>query len=218
MPNIAIVDDRRDFRRTLKHKIELSLRKLNQSIWSVIDIDPFPIIGDYVSWIQDNDIAILILDEKLQEVATGSKVDYSGSLLIEKIRETLKEFPVFAITSYPNEPDLQSKFPLFDEILERDAFFNKSDEYISRFLRAGQRFLITHYEQLKRLSELSEKIALGTSSNEEKNELKLLQILMALPYSHLPTREQWLKEYEDKLNELDAISLKIEQFLAAKKS
>ncbi len=213
MPNIAIVDDRIDFRTTLKRKIELSLKKLNQSIWSVIDIDPFVDMDDYVVWIKDNDIAILILDEKLQEVASGSKVNYSGSLLIEKIRESLKEFPVFAITSYPNEPDLQNKFPLFDEILERDTFYNKCDEYVSRFLRAGQRFLTTHYTQLKQISDLSQKVASGTATNEEKGLLASLQTLMGLPYSHLPNREEWLKEYESKLKKLEEISSKIESFL-----
>jgi CheY-like chemotaxis protein len=213
MPNIAIVDDRSDFRTTLKRKIELSLKKLNQSVWSVIDIDPFLNIEDYVLWIKNNDIAILILDEKLQEVASGSTVNYNGSLLIEKIREALKEFPVFAITSYPNEPDLQSKFPLFDEILERDTFYHKSDEYVSRFLRAGQRFLTTHYAQLNQISKLSQKIASGTALQEEKEQLEALQTLMGLPYSHLPGREEWLKEYEDKLEKLEEISLKIDAFL-----
>jgi len=213
MPNIAIVDDRVDFRTTLKRKIELSLKKLNQHIWTVIDIDPFVDMNDYLAWIQGNDIAILILDEKLQEVASGSKVNYSGSLLIEKIRETLKEFPVFAITSYPNEPDLQNKFPLFDEILERDTFYNKSDEYVSRFLRAGQRFLTTHFTQLKQISDLSQKTALGTATQEEKDMLASLQALMGLPYSYLPNREEWLQEYEDKLRKLEEISSKIESYL-----
>jgi hypothetical protein len=170
-------------------------------------------MNDYLSWIQENDIAILILDEKLQEVASGSKVNYSGSLLIEKIREALKEFPVFVITSYPNEPDLQNKFPLFDEILERDTFYNKCDEYVSRFLRAGQRFLTTHYTQLKQISDLSQKTALGTATQEDKDMLVSLQALMGLPYSHLPNREEWLKEYEDKLKKLEDISSKVEIYL-----
>jgi hypothetical protein len=190
---------------------------MDQMVWSVIDIDPFEDIDNYITWIKDNDIAILILDEKLQEVASGSKVSYNGSLLIEKIRGTLKEFPVFIITSYPNEPDLQSKFPLFDEILERDTFYNKSDEYVARFLRAGQRFLTTHISQLKQISDLSQKIALGTATNDEKKNLAALQTFIGLPYSHLSNREEWLKEYEGKLKELEEISSKIEMFLNNKK-
>lgn len=213
MAKIGIVDDRKDLRETLSRLIDVSL-KINYSEWSVIDIDPFENVEDYFSWITENDIAILILDEKLQEIK--SKVKYNGSDLIKEIRKRLKDFPVFAITSYPGEPDLTNQFSLFDEILDRDEFTDKTDDYISRFIRSGQRFLETYSAQLLRISELSEKIALGKASDDEKNELKTLQTLLGLLHSDNLSREDWLKRYENKLEELEKISSKIDQFLKDK--
>lgn len=214
MFNIGIVDDRKDLRETLSRLIDVSL-KINHPEWSVIDVAPFDNVEDYFSWIIENDIAVLILDEKLQEIK--SNVKYNGSDLIKKIRKKLKDFPVFAITSYPEEPDLKNQFSLFDEILDRDEFTNKTDDYIFRFIRSGQRFLETHATHLLKISELSEKIAIGKGSDEEKDELKALQTLLGLSQNDNLSREDWLKQYEAKLDDLEKISSKIDVFLKNKK-
>lgn len=216
MPHIGIVDDREDFRRTLKRRMELSLQKGDYPNWTVIDIAPFNSMEDYMPWIGDNDIALLILDEKLQEVGNGNSVNYNGSNLIETIRMNLKEFPVFVITSYPKVEDLQSKFPLFDEILERDAFYGKSDQYVARFVRAGQRYLNTHIEQMHLIAEISQKIATGNASEEEKEQLMGLQLSIGLPHSNITTREKWINDYDEKLESLKELSSKIDLFLKNK--
>lgn len=211
MPSIGIVDDRDNLRETITRLIDVTLKTTHQE-WSVIDIAPFENIDDYLSWINDNNIAILILDEKLQEIQ--SNVSYNGSELIEKLRENLKDFPVYAITSFPDDPDLKNKFSLFDEILDRNEFTDNPDEYVLRFIRAGQRFLTTHAKHLQLISELSEKIATGVASESDKNELKALQVLLGLSHQDFFSREDWLKKYEEKLNELEQVSLKIEEFLS----
>lgn len=216
MPNIGIVDDRKDFRTTLKRKIELSLKRGDYPNWNVIDIDPYKNMEDYMPWIVDNDIALLILDEKLQEVGNGNSVNYNGSNLIETLRMSLKEFPVFVITSYPKVEELLSKFPLFDEILERDAFYDKSDEYVTRFVRAGQRYLNTHSEQMNLIAEISQKIATGNASEDEKNQLMGLQLSIGLPHSNITDREKWMNDYSEKLESLKDLSSKIDSYLKNK--
>lgn len=215
MAVIGIIDDREDIRTTLKRKIDLSIKKQNLP-WITLDISPFAEMKHYISWLKENEVSVLILDERLQEGShTAENVTYNGSKLIEFIRESLPEFPVFAITNYPKDPDLQQKFPLFDEILGRDEFFKKADEYTIRFTRAGQRFLDTYNSQLTRVSELSKKIALGTADENDLKELEALQEYLNIPFASLifTNREEWLKLYEEKMKELSDISKNIKTFI-----
>jgi hypothetical protein len=218
MPAIGIIDDRMDFRTTLKRRIVLSLKKQNLN-WDIIDIYPFEELQDYVTWIKQLDIAMLILDERLQEGNHEAKnVNYNGSKLIEFIRQILPEFPVFAITSYPNDEDLQERFPLFDEILSRDEFFKKPDDYALRFIRSAQRYLGIYSKQLIRMSEISELIATGKANKADVDELKALQQYLNIPftaYSHA-NKEDWLKVYEGKIQELNELSKKIQSFIESK--
>lgn len=217
MPKITIVDDRKDFRTTLKRKIEAFFIKSKLKDWEVMDISPFQNKSEYFPWLLENDVVVLILDERLQEnIEESESVNYKGSELIEEIRRHLKEFPVYAITNYSRDPDLQSKFPLFDEILDRDSFYSKADEYITRFIRSGQRYIQSHNKILTRISELSQKVAVGDATNEETLELKGLQEGLNLSSVEIIDREAWLHKYQEKLDELDKLSIQIEEFLKKK--
>ena len=192
MPKITIVDDRKDFRTTLKRKIEAFFIKSKLKDWEVMDISPFQNKSEYFPWLLENDVVVLILDERLQEnIEESESVNYKGSELIEEIRRHLKEFPVYAITNYSRDPDLQSKFPLFDEILDRDSFYSKADEYITRFIRSGQRYIQSHNKILTRISELSQKLAVGDATNEETLELRGLQEGLNLSSVEIIDREAW---------------------------
>lgn len=204
MPKITIVDDRKDFRTTLKRKIEAFFIKSKLKDWEVMDISPFQNKSEYFPWLLENDVVVLILDERLQEnIEESESVNYKGSELIEEIRRHLKEFPVYAITNYSRDPDLQSKFPLFDEILDRDSFYSKADEYITRFIRSGQRYIQSHNKILTRISELSQKLAVGDATNEETLELRGLQEGLNLSSVEIIDREAWLHKYQEKLDELE---------------
>lgn len=217
MPKITIVDDRKDFRTTLKRKIEAFFIKSKLKDWEVMDISPFQNKSEYFPWLLENDVVVLILDERLQEnIEESESVNYKGSELIEEIRRHLKEFPVYAITNYSRDPDLQSKFPLFDEILDRDSFYSKVDEYITRFIRSGQRYIQSHNKILTRISELSQKLAVGDATNEETLELRGLQEGLNLSSVEIIDREAWLHKYQEKLDELDKLSIQIEEFLKKK--
>lgn len=219
MPVIGIIDDREDLRITLKRKIDLSLRVLSLS-WSTLDTFPFNDLSDYINWIRENDIAVLILDERLQEsTLNGINVNYNGSQLIEFLRNSLQEFPVFAITSHTQDVDLQSRFPLFDEILNRQNFLLHANDYTIRFTRAGQRFLEVYNDQLVNLSNLSRKVAIGDATIEDKNKLKALQEYLNMPYASFAftDRESWLRNYDKKLEELSDISSQIKSFIATVK-
>lgn len=219
MPKIAIVDDRKDLRETLENKIKLYLRKL-QLNWEVIGIAPFLEKDDYLNWIRENDIAVLILDERLQEVQNnGLSVNYNGSHLIEYLRKTLPDFPVYAITGYETDSDLQDKFPLFDEILSRDTFFKRANEYILRFTRSGQRFLDTYNSHLIRISKISNLIAVGKATEDDIKELNSIQEYLNIPFTsyYYLDRETWLKDYLDNIDGLKEISNEIQDFISKNK-
>ncbi len=215
---IGIVDDRVDIRESLKRRIQLKLRELGVN-WTVIDIDPFENKDAYISWIMENEIAVLILDEKLHEGASDKpNVDYNGSELITSLRQRLKDFPVYILTSYKDDEDLQNQFSQFEEIWDRKTFIEKAKDYIPRIIRAGQRFLQSHQTQLARLSELSKKIAAGQATTDDKIELGTLQANLQIPFTPIITdRESWLSQYEGKLKELDELSHVIQAHIDAHK-
>ena len=215
MPKIAIVDDREDLRKTLERTIQLYFKK-EKSNWLAIGVSPFIDKDEYRNWIKENDVAVLILDERLQEAHNnGISVNYNGSNLIEHLRKTLPDFPVYAITGYETDTDLQKRFPLFDEILSRDRFYKKSNEYIERFMRSGQRFLDTFNKQLFRISELSNLIAMGKATEHNVKELTSIQEYLNIPYTSYSyvNRESWLKDYSENLNNLKEISNEIQKFI-----
>lgn len=215
MAGICIIDDRRDIRGTLERKINLILRK-NFTKWNVISEDPFKEEIDYLNFIHENDIGVLILDERLHEIGNGqNSVNYNGSKLVIFLRQYLKDFPIYSITSYHEDDDLENQFSQFDEIIARENFYPKAEEYVARFIRAGQRFLTTHNEQLLRLSELSELIAKGTATEDNLKELKVVQESLNIPFSDYgyANRELWLDDYEKNLTDLSMLNNEIDEFL-----
>ena len=60
MPSIAVIDDRKDARDTMKTNLDLAL----SGDWTSIDIEPFVNIENYLSLIVENNIVAFLLDER----------------------------------------------------------------------------------------------------------------------------------------------------------
>lgn len=218
MAGICIIDDRADIRGTLENKIRFVLKK-RQLDWNIISQDPFLDKTEYLNFINEMDIGVLILDERLHESSTGQQsVNYNGSDLVKFLRQYLKNFPIYSITSYHEDDELENQFSQFDEIIARESFYSKAEEYVERFVRAGQRFLDDHNKQLLKLSELSELIAKGTATEENLKELKIVQESLNIPFSDYgyPHKESWLQDYEKNILDLASLSDEIENFLKSK--
>ncbi|WP_411897487.1 DNA-binding transcriptional response regulator [Elizabethkingia occulta] len=215
MAVICIIDDRVKIRETLENKIKLILKRKGLE-WNVISHDPFINKEEYISFIKTNDISILILDERLHEVGgNDSSVDYNGSELVIFLREIFKDFPIYSITSYSDDENLENQFSQFDEIIAREVFHSRAEEYVLRFVRAGQRFLENNKKHLFRLSELSELIAKGLATKENIEELRVIQELLNIPFHNYdyPNQEIWLDDYSKNISDLSALNDEIEQFL-----
>ncbi|UKB79559.1 hypothetical protein [Chryseobacterium sp. MEBOG07] len=215
MAGICIIDDRVDIRETLQNRIELIFLRNNLN-WHVISNDPFSDKMEYLNFIKEHDIAVLILDERLHESSgSNGSVSYNGSQLVTFLRQYLKSFPIYSVTSFHLDNDLENQFSEFDEIIARDTFYAKPEEYVARFIRAGQRFHEANSEQLLRLSILSELIAKGTATEQDLAELRVVQENLNIPFSDygFSHRENWLNEYESNINELSTLSNDISEFL-----
>jgi CheY-like chemotaxis protein len=213
MNNIAIVDDRIDNRQTLKRLIESFIEK----DWYVIDLDPFPKLEDYYSFIIEEEISAIVLDERLHEQACGGncKVDYNGHNLVEFLRKHFPEFPIFVVTSYPDDDELLEKFKDVEDIIERTKFSKQAEKFVPRITRSAQRFLEAYQRELTELSQIAEKIALGNSSDEDTDKAKAIRakVGLAIPSESFVINAKTLDEIESKLKELSLVHEKIEKSL-----
>jgi hypothetical protein len=217
MPTIGVIDDRRKARRTLT----LALRTALPKGWDYIDSDPLPELEEYPSWITENDVVALILDERLHEqkpdVAPQVKlhVAYKGHDLVEFLRKRFPTLPIYIVTSFPNDGPVLEKFGDVEDIVRRDPFIIDIEAWVSKITRASQKFYETIQEQLAELSDLSLKVATGTATRKELNRVKALQNSLQTPFLAEQTvdRSAWLAKLQDKLGQFSQLQQEIETFL-----
>lgn len=213
MPKVGIIDDRNDFRETLLRSIDNEL----EEDWQSVAIAPLPDMEDYPVWIAEHDVAVILLDERLNEQieATGKDVDYKGHDLVEFIRRHIPTFPVFVITSYKDDEELRKKFSDVEDIIDRQEFLKRAGEYAPRFFRSGQKFLQVFRAELSELAEKANKIATGKATQEdfEKANAIRTRIGLAFPSEALGDRSEWLKKIEGKLEQFKQLSAEITEFL-----
>jgi hypothetical protein len=218
VPAIGIIDDRDQPRETLARAIEVNIPKELKGVgWMVNDSPPLSRLNDYPSWLRENDIAVLIVDERLTEqTKTGiGHVDYDGHKLVDFLRIRLPDFPIYIVTAFPNDTAVKDRFKDVEEIVDRKNFTRSAKKTVPRLIRAGQRYFDNFQEQLTELSTLSQKIALGEETDADVDRVKALQIFLQMPFITDPetARSKSLTELEEKLSEFDALKKQIEVHL-----
>jgi hypothetical protein len=211
MSRIAIVDDNREQRESMRIKLSLFLKK-KESTLQVIDIFPFQTFDEYYSWIESNEICLLIFDERLHESQGDNEpVAYRGNELVTKVRERFKDLPIFTVTAHIDDDELQAKFSEFDYIITRHDF---DERYIDIMIRASQRYLTENQKELAEFDDLTKQVAVGSASSSSIERLRALQLKLHIPLStDLKDREDWLKEYEKQIVLLNEIKGRLEQKL-----
>lgn len=218
MPTIGLIDDKKAQRESAQTIISNYLKRVNPE-WEVLDIYPFQNIDDYVSWIGENDIAVLILDEQLtgEESAEGWNVDYDGHNLIEFLRRAYPTFPIFAMTAFGTKTqELLDRYYLFEDILEDKDFYSNPEQNIERFIRSGQRFTETNMAELKMVSEVSQALAEGRDVDpDDLSYVKAIQERLGLPFSidSLKNRSEAVDQLTKELDALESLVSDIKQFL-----
>lgn len=217
MPTVAIIDDREDMRKTIKRLVDSEL----EGEWNSVEVDPLPNLEDYPSWIMEDEVCVILLDERLNEQKPKKKNTsyYEGHTLVEFIRKHLPTFPIFVITSYPEDEELKKKFKDVEEIIVRHQFAERANEYVPRFLRSGQRYLEAFHNELTELAENADKIAKGTATQQDIERVKAIQakIGMLFPWDTIKTRCEWADELETRLKTFEKLSTKIKKFLDSTK-
>jgi hypothetical protein len=179
MPCIAVIDDRAPMRRSVVRLIRQQLRNLDESKqWEVIDSTPLPEIEDYDGWIMENEVTVLVLDEKLDEShEDGSEaVQYFGHQVASHLRVRIPDLPQFIITAIAHPDDLDEEGARsLDEIVARPIFSKRPGVYVQRMIRSGQKFLDRNEGQLAEMATLSEAAARGNASPDELTRLSALR-------------------------------------------
>jgi CheY-like chemotaxis protein len=213
MPSIAIIDDRSDQRDTIKNLIELS----DIGSWEVISEEPLTELEDYISWIIENDISVILLDEKLNE--TDTRVGYNGHELVDLIRSRIPTLPIFVITSFKDDEEVLSRFKEVEAIIERqEEFIHDPEKFIPRFIRSGQKFTEANLEELDRLSTIAKRIVTQEASPEEIKEAEAVKqkLSIAFDIKQLTHRSELINNLEAELEELNSLKDKIKTYLERK--
>lgn len=221
MPSVGIIDDREDSRKNLVASFDLYLEAHNISQWEIIDTPPKTDIEEYITWINQHKICSLIMDEKLAEGSSeGNIVSYEGHDLVVFFRQRFPTLPIFIITSYPEDEPINEKFKDVESIIARVDFSRNSDNYVPRILRSSQKYLETFQEEFVILSDVATKIAIGQEvSLEEEAKAKAIQQKMEIAFDldKIQTRQEWLGDFENLINEMKELKSQMEQYLESKK-
>lgn len=220
MPQIAIIDDNTDQSSTLKKTLEHYLNKFGSNL-TVITQFPFQDIEQYFEFIENNEVCVLILDERLNDQSgpDSGPVAYKGNQLVTELRERLKDFPIFMITTYPPDDDLLSKFSQFEYILTRQEITEDEEggnKFVPIIIRSAQRFLDSNNKELGEFNELTKQVAAGNTDPETLERLKALQVKLELPTVGFNDRSVWLDEYQAHIEKLEALKKELWQKLQEK--
>lgn len=178
MRNIALIDDRDSLRRTTRRRIMRFL----PSTWGCIDTKPFHSIRQYTSWITENDVYGLILDQRLDEEVGEEEiaVDYKGNQLAKEIRKSHPDIPIYSITSYESDEEIQNDFDAFEHIFDRTEFRKNTRKTLNIIFRGCIRYHEKHLNDLNRIGELCQKATTTELNESEKSELHALQEYLSL--------------------------------------
>jgi hypothetical protein len=202
MKNIGLIDDKDKSRRAFMLKLNLELEKSFPD-WRVIDSKPFKEIKTYQQWILENEISILIIDERLDEekLEDGSYVKYFGSDLVKELRVFLKDFPIYCITNIEITEQLKKALSYFNLTLSRKSFDDDIKNYLNLFIKSGISFYTEFKNELSRLGELSALIADGKATKDDVKELQSIQTRLVIPHfsEDLSSRENYLNELENQI-------------------
>jgi hypothetical protein len=214
MPHIALLEDRGPQRETLLRNIEDALPEG----WACLPAPLFENIGEFPNWIIQNDVWVLLADHFLDEKATepgSNAVDYKAPDVISTIRAAIPYFPVFVLTSYPENADVLEHLAEAEAVANRRDFSEKINVNLERMIRAANRFAKQHEDTLVELGALAQQAAEGEITAAKRKRMKALQasIGLGLDADSISDRAKLLSELEHKLEDSDKLSKKIKQFL-----
>jgi len=215
MDRIAVVDDRAKMGTTISRLLQSELNDLNEGEWEVSYFAPLPHLDGYVSWLQEEEISILVLDEMLGEEVPrdGEAVEYSGHDVAEYLRARMPDLPQFIIASVVDGDELEEAAGKLDGIIKRKDFEDKPRRYVERIVRLGKTYLARNEVELAELSELSQKAASGTSTPADDTRLSAIRqkTQMAWDLQELKGMREWIDSARDLSSRLESAIGKLDR-------
>jgi len=218
MPHIALLEDRGPQRETLLRNIEDALPEG----WACLPAPLFENITEFPNWIIQNDVWVLLADHFLDEKATepgSNAVDYKAPDVISTIRAAIPYFPVFVLTSYPENADVLQHLAEAEAVASRRDFSEKINVNLERMIRAANRFAKQHEDALVELGQLAQQAAAGKVTSSQRARMRALQaaIGLGLDSDALSERAKLLGDIEKKLDDVDKLGKEIKKFLKTKR-
>lgn len=207
MATIAIIDDNPEQSGTILNNLEIAINEFKSDFKAITSL-PFRDPKEYFSFIETNEVCVLILDEKLNDqlIDDGGPIDYKGSQLVTYIRDALKDFPIYSVTNFVEADELKEKEGEFEDVIPRGDFIDHTNKYFPRILRAAQKYLKENLEELGEFNLLTKEISGGNKDPELIKKLQALQIKLELPFSGFDDRNAWLNEYESQISSLEKLN------------
>lgn len=215
MKKIAVVDDRVVDRELVVEALNDAIEEMSiQDEWRVIETDPLADPDEYGPWINNNNIDILIIDERLFEASTGLlQSGPLGSAVVERLRTTHKGLPILGMSATIKTKELEDRYSLFDEVIVRDELSRDPMPHLKRLMRLSTNLIEDNKNQLAELSTLSEKIATKNASSEDIEKAKAIQQALSIPVTapSIASRQGWIDEYRVQVERLEELGKKIEE-------
>lgn len=212
---LAVIDDRKNERRTLTRNISNTCKSLKLAA-NVISHAPLANCEEYPSWIAEKEVKVLIIDEKLDQMSDGptsKHVHYKGHDLALYLRKKMPEFPIFVVTTYPNDQEILDNESTFERVFDRRIFPKELNTHVPRIVRAGQNFTKSHESELRKLGELSVKIAKGSAKSKDITAAKAIQKKLGL----ISEKSDSISEPGTKLSEISKKLKELERLISIAK-
>ncbi|MBX3282444.1 MAG: hypothetical protein KF756_08205 [Acidobacteria bacterium] len=212
MFGIGIIDDSKDYRDSFVEDFEdldSANFKLDKEDWQVAVTAPLPDINEYPDWILENDLTAVILDEKLQ----NGGVTYGGHEVLELIKGKFP-LPVFVVTEYKDDPDLETQFEKATDIIGKPEWARERTRFAGRVLSSAKDYSDVYVSKHIEMDALADKAAKDEANEDEIKKLEALRDQIQLPLmKEDATREEVLNEFESSVNLLEDLIIKAKERL-----
>lgn len=138
--------------------------------------EPYSTVGETAKFLLElgDSLSALVTDERMHETGIA---DFKGSELAIELRELHQNLPIYILTTYPDDDDLQDNFAEFDYVISKQTI-NIIDEIPEKLKTLVARNLGNFHTSLslrsQRIDELVEKSIYSCLEEEEATELSHL--------------------------------------------
>lgn len=220
MPSIGVIDDREEVRDAVKARLDRALaREGAGDEWEVVVTPPLPSIGLYAPWVTEHEVAVLLVDQRLNE---EFPTPYSGHDIVDRLRPRKFDLPIFYLTEV-NDPVLEEDQRVSAVIARRDLTtdIDATQEWLRVFMREGLRYEQGVARALARLSEISEMTVMGTANEEELKEAAAIRQELLLPFEGgdpnveraQDTRGEILEAFGTEIQHLESLAAELKKIV-----